>query len=321
MNPVERVVRRVDDVQQRHPVLAFPFAVAKKFGDDQAGHLAALTAYYGFFSLFPLLIVAVTVLGKLLPGNPALREAVLGSALRSFPVIGPQIGSNVRALDGGNLTLVVAIVLSLWAGLGVVKALQYAMNTVWNVPFQDRPSFLWSTLRAIAMLAVLGGMTLASTLFAGAVSAGESVWIRVLGLPIALALNVALFLLAFRILTAAKLSWGDVLPGAAVGAVAWTALQALGGLYVDRQLKGASEVYGTFAVVIGLLAWIYLGAQVTLYAAEINVVRKARLWPRSVMQPPLTEADEQALTRYAEQERRRPEVEVHADVREEPGPR
>ena len=279
---MKAVIRRVDRFLQRHPVAAFPVAVFKKFGEDEAGNLAALIAYYGFFSLFPLLLVFVTILGLVLRGNPDLQRSIVDSALANFPIIGTQISRNVRALVGSGLALGIGIALTLWSGLRVAKAMQSAMNTVWNVPYKRRPNFLFSTLRAVALLAVLGVLTLVSAA-AGGVGAGSSNWLLgILGIAISLVLNFALFILAFRILTAADLSWADVWPGAAVGAVAWTALQAVGGFYVAHQLQGASEVYGTFALVIGLLAWIFLGAQVTLYAAEVNVVKKRRLWPRSI---------------------------------------
>jgi uncharacterized BrkB/YihY/UPF0761 family membrane protein len=136
----------------------------------------------------------------------------------------------------------------------------------------------------------------------------------VIGLAISLVVNLFLFLLAFRVLTSENLTWRDVLPGAAVGSVAWTTLQALGGYYVSREIQGASDVYGTFAVVIGLLAWIFIGVQLTLLAAEVNVVRKRHLWPRSLVQPPFTDADVEALTRYAKQEGRRPEERIDVQV-------
>jgi len=286
---VKAVIRKVDGFLQRHPATAFPLAVFKKFGEDEAGNLAALIAYYGFFSLFPLLLVFVTVLGLVLRRNPDLQRTIVDSALANFPVIGTQISRNVRELSGSGLALGIGIALTLWSGLRVAKAMQSAMNTVWNVPYKRRPNFLFSTLRAVAMLAVLGVLTLVSAA-AGGVGAGSSNWLLgILGIAISLVLNFALFMLAFRILTAADLSWADVWPGAAVGAVAWTALQAVGGFYVAHQLQGASEVYGTFALVIGLLAWIFLGAQVTLYAAEVNVVKKRHLWPRSIVQRPDTD--------------------------------
>jgi uncharacterized BrkB/YihY/UPF0761 family membrane protein len=166
------------------------------------------------------------------------------------------------------------------------------------------------------MLVVLGLILVASAT-AGIVGAGSHAWWGVLfGIAASLVLYFVLFALAFTILTTEDLSWRDVWPGAAVAAVAWTVLQAIGGYIVSHQLRGASQTYGTFATVIGLMAWLYLAAQMTFYAAEINVVRRRRLWPRSVVQPPLTDADRRALTYYAKQEERRPDEEVDVRVRD-----
>ena len=313
MQAAEKLLRRVDEQHQRRAWIAFPYAVMKKFGDDQAGNLAALIAYYGFLSLFPLMLVMVTLLGLLLRNNPDLRNTIQTSALANFPVIGDDISRNLHSLRGSGVALAIGLVVAVWAGLGVLKVLQTAMNTVWNVPYRRRPNFFISLLRALIMLVVLGVITIASAA-AGSVGAGSDNWLLgIAGIPISVVLNLVLFLLAFRILTTEDVTWADVFPGAAVAAVAWTVLQAVGGYIVSHQLQGASDTYGTFATVIGLLAWIYLGAQVTLFAAEINVVRKRRLWPRAIVQPPLTDADERVLKSYAEQEERRPEEEV--DVR------
>ena len=310
MDAAQKVLRRADRFHRRQPWLAFSYAVVKKFGDDQAGNLAALVAYYGFFSIFPLMLVLVTILGMLLRGNTDLQASIANSALANFPVIGTQISHNIRSLAGSGVTLAIGLALTLWAGLGVLKVMQTAMNAVWNVPYRYRPNFLMSTLRAVIMLVVLGGITVASAA-AGSVGTGSGTWWWVvIGIVASLLLNFVLFMLAFRILTVEDVSWADVRTGAVIGAIAWTTLQAVGGYYVGHQLQGASETYGTFATVIGLLAWIYLGAQITLLAAEVNVVKKRRLWPRSIVQPPLTEADERALTEYAEQEERRPEEEI-----------
>ena len=314
MEAAEKVVRRVDEAHQRHPWLAFPYAVIKKFGDDQAGNLAALISYYAFFSLFPLMLVLVTVLGMVLQRNTELREAIQESALANFPVVGEEISRNVRALDATGLTLAVGIALALWAGLGVLKVMQTAMNTIWNVPYRHRPNFLKTLLRAVIMLAVLGVITIGSAVAGGIGAGNDNLLLSLVWVLVSLVLNLALFLLAFRILTSADVTWGDVFPGALVAAIAWTALQALGGYFVRHQLEGATETYGTFATVIGLLAWMYLGAQATLLAAEVNVVRKRRLWPRAIVQPPLTDADERALKIYAKVEERRPEEDVYARI-------
>jgi YihY family inner membrane protein len=316
MVDLERPIRRLDSFQQRHPLLAFPYGVAKKFGDDQAGNLAALVAYFGFFSLFPLLLAFVTILSMALRGNDALQQRIEGSALAQLPVVGAQISQNVHTIRGSGLALVLAIALAIWAGIGVLRAMQTGMNSIWNVPHRHRPGIVPSVVRALIMLVVFAVILVASAA-AGIVGAGSHTWWGLLfGMVASLALYFALFALAFRVLTSEDLTWGDVWPGAAVAAVAWTVLQAIGGYIVAHQLRGASETYGTFATVIGLMAWLYLAAQLTFYAAEINVVRRRRLWPRSVVQPPLTEADRRALTYYAKQEERRPEEEVDVRVRD-----
>jgi YihY family inner membrane protein len=283
------VLAAIDRFQLRHRPPAFVYAVIKKFGEDRAGDYAALVAYYGFFSIFPLLLVLVTILGMALRGNAALQRRVTDSALANFPVIGDQISRNLHALSGSGLTLAIGLLLTLWSGLGVVKALQNGMETVWNVPFRRRPNLVASTVRALLMLGVLGVITLASAV-AGGVGAASGIGRATGGIALSLLLNASLFLLAFRILTTEDVSWGDVFAGAAVGAVAWTVLQAAGGYLVRHQIQGASATYGTFAIVIGLLAWLHLGAQMTLLAAEVNVVRKRRLWPRSLLHPAFTPA-------------------------------
>jgi YihY family inner membrane protein len=288
----------------------------KKYGDDQAGNLAALIAYYGFLSLFPLMLVLVTLLGMLLRNNPELQDTIRTSALANFPVIGEEISKNVHSLRGSGLALGIGLALALWAGLGVMKVLQTAMNALWNVPYRHRPSVWLSLLRAMLLLLVLGVITVASAA-AGGVGAGSDSWLLgIAGIAISVLLNLVLFLLAFRILTTEDVAWGDVFPGALIAALAWTVLQAVGGYIVSHQLQGASDTYGTFAMVIGLLAWIYLGGQITLFAAEVNVVRKRRLWPRAIVQPPLTDADKRALKSYAEQEERRPEEDIIVRIEE-----
>lgn len=314
MNPVEKAFRRADMLQRRYPWLAFPFAVLKKFGDDQAGGLAALVAYYGFFSLFPLLLLFVSVLGIVLPGHPGLRNEIVHSALAQFPVIGGQIGekAGIHGLTGSWLSAAVGAGGALWAGLGVAQAAQRAMNVVWDIPRSEWPNFVFRRLRAALMLAILGVVFIVSTFASGIGSSGAltSTLLSAAGWVLSLALNVILFSLAFQVLTARDLTWRHVLPGAASAAVAWTVLQAVGGYYLTHEVRSASNIYGAFALVIGLLVWISLGAQITLFGAEINVVWFRRLWPRSLVQPPINEGDRKVYRAIVERARMRPEVGV-----------
>jgi membrane protein len=311
----QRLVRRADDAQRRHPVLAFPFAVLKKFGDDRAAQMAALIAYYGFFSLFPLLLVFVTVVSFVIENDPALQERLLDSILSRFPLIGADIEREIGQITGSTVALVIGLVLALWSGTAVVTTTQWAMDDVWDVPRAERPAFVRRVLRALVMLVALGASVVVSaflTALDGGVGFAGAV-LEVLSLAGTLLLSAALFAIAFRVLTVANVSWRDVIPGALVAAVSWTVLLMLGTWIVDRYVSQATAVYGAFAIVIGLLAWISLFAQLFLMAAEVNVVRVRRLWPRSLVDRPPTPRDREVVAAQAEEERALPEERV--DVR------
>jgi membrane protein len=294
-----------DRYQQGHRWLAVPFAVIRKFSDDQAGSLAALIAYYGFFSIFPLLLVFVTVLGYVLHGDPTAQASVSNGVLKEFPIIGPQIQTGIHALHGKAITLIIGIAGALWGGLGVTNASQNAFNKVWAVPLKERPNYIQTRLRGIGVLALLGVLFIASSLASGLVTGGVGGPLaKVAGIALSLILDVFLFLAAFRLLTSAQVGTRCLMQGVLVAAVMWEILQVVGGIYVGHVLRHASATYGVFGVVIGLLSWLYLGAQVTLYAAEINVVRARHLWPRSLLHDPTTIGDEETLTAIAKVEER-----------------
>jgi YihY family inner membrane protein len=296
-------LRSLDHRQQQSRRIGFLAAVVKKFGEDQAGQLAALIAYYGFVSLFPLLLVLVTILGFILQGDPAEQKRILDGTLGQFPIVSDQL--KLHSLTGSGVALTIGVLGSLLAGMGITGATQNAFNRIWHVPFKDRPNFLVAHLRGLGMLAILGTMSVVSTTAAGFVgSSSHAAPDVVAGIVVAFAVNLALFMTAFRLLTAADVHWQDLLPGVIVASVSWQLLQHLGGYYIDHELKHTSPLYGVFALVLGLLAWLYLGAQLTMFAAEVNVVRARRLWPRSFFSDPLLDADRRAMTASAEVEER-----------------
>ena len=317
----QRLLRRADDAQRNRPVLAFPFAVLKKFGDDRAGQMAALIAYYGFFSLFPLLLVFVTVVAFVIQNDPALQDRLLDTALSRFPVVGPQISANIDEIQGSSFALIAGIVLALWSGTAVVTSTQWAMDDVWDVPRAERPGLPTRVLRALLLLLALGASIVVSAFLSG-IDGGTGVgggMVQVVSLLGTVLMSAAVFAFAYRVLTVARISWSDVIPGAIVAAVAWTVLLLLGSWIVDRYILRAKEVYGTFAVVIGLLAWISLFAQLFLLAAEVNVVRVRRLWPRSLVEGPPTPEDREVLADQAEEERALPQERVDVHFQEPSG--
>jgi YihY family inner membrane protein len=277
---VKKRLHALDVFQQRHAALALPLAVVKKFGDDRGSNLAALIAYRAFFSLFPLLLLMTTVLGYLLVDDPGLRSSVVDSTLSQFPVIGEQL--KVSSLQGSGVALAIGIAGTLWAGFGVVLAGEEAVDQAWGVPDTGRPGFLSSRLRALGLLVVLGGAMIASTVVSGLVG-GDTGWLGAIGgLVVSVALNLAVFIAVFHLLASVELPLRTSFPGAALAALCWTALQLIGGWFVSHEIRNATPVYGTFALVIGLLAWIQLGAMLTVFAAELNVVWARKLWPRSL---------------------------------------
>ncbi len=277
----KRPLRAFDRYQQRHRPLALPVAVVKKFGDDDGGDLTALIAYRAFFSLFPLLLLLTTVLGYVLAGNPDLRQEAVDSTLAQFPVIGDQI--KLSSLEGNGIALAVGIAGSLWAGFGVVLATEAALDRVWAVPRRDRSGFLTSRLRALIFLLVLGALTIASTVASGLVGGGAGVLGPLGGIAVSIGLNVAVFAAVFTLLGRRSTSLSALLPGIVLAAVCWSALQLVGGYFVSHQIRNATPAYGTFALVLGLLVWIHLGAMLTVFSAELNVVRAHGLWPRSLL--------------------------------------
>ena len=140
----------------------------QKFADDQGGFLAASVTYYAFFSIFPLLLVLVTLLGYALQGDPDLQRRVLDSALADFPVIGPQLKTNVHSLRGSAPALAVGIGVAVWAGTGVALAIENALDHIWGVPIRRRANPLFARLRALIWIAALGGVTLIGTVLGSA---------------------------------------------------------------------------------------------------------------------------------------------------------
>ncbi|MDQ4010416.1 MAG: YihY/virulence factor BrkB family protein [Actinomycetota bacterium] len=325
------IAARLDDFQRRHTWLGFPVAVVYKFIDDQGGYLAVLITYYGFASLFPLLLLLVSVLGFTLEGDPALQQALLGSALQQFPIIGPQLQQNISAIRGSTLGVVLGIIGAVYGGLGVSVAIQTALNRVWAVPRFARPDPVVSRLRGLVMFILLGTVILITTALSalGPLAAGFGygigTGIRVTATVVAIAANVAVFLIAFRVLTARDVRLADLMPGAIGAAIAVQALQMVGTFLARRGLNGVSQLYGVFGLVLGLLAWLYLLAMILVLCAEINAVRARRLWPRNLLTPfiddvALTPADQASYRLYADTERYKPFARVRTTFDRQPSP-
>ena len=279
-----RIADRLDRAQQRHRLTAVAAAVVRKYADDRGGQLAGQIAYSSFLAVFPLLLVLLTVVGFVLHGNSRAQQEVVNSALRQFPVVGADLAGNVRQLShGSNATLLVVLVWLLYGALRLSRSAQVMMAVVWGVDRDRLPAFGSWLPRAVGFLGILGIGFVGGGALAGVGTFGGfgplSVWI---GVAASLVVNVAMYWCGFRILVAVPEQGRHLLPGALVAGVAWTVLQLAGALLVSHQVRHLSNLYGTFATVLGLMWWLALGATVSVLAAELNVVIARRLWPRAL---------------------------------------
>lgn len=316
---LERILAAADRFQQPRRWAGFTNAVYRKFSDDHAGYLAALLAYYAFFALFPMLLLLVTVLGFVLRTDPGAQQRILHSTLVEFPIIGEQLQRNVHSLNLTGIGLAVGLIGTVIGARGVTGTVQYAFNTVWGVPHTRRPAFPWNLLRNLGLLATIGTAVIISGFLSG-IGGGFGalgLGLRTAAVLVSAIISAALFLLGFRLAIAREIPIRAFVFSAVGSALTWQALLAAGGYVISHNLRHAGQVYGLFGLVLGLLGWLHLQAQLTLYVIEIDVVRVKRLWPRALSQPPLTGGDERAYAQYAETEQRRPEEQITVEFHDE----
>jgi YihY family inner membrane protein len=289
--------------------MGYIIAVVYKYVDDQGGYLAALITYYAFVSLFPLLLLLTTVLGVVLVGRPELQQQVVEATVSQFPLIGQQL-ADPEKLSGGVAAIVVGILGALYGGSGIGQAIQNAMDSVWAVPRNKRPDPFRSRFRSLLLLLVLGSAAIAATVLSAFGRAVDDFGLfgRTGILVATITINTGICLVAFRMTTSRKVTYRQVLPGALAAAVVWQLLQLFGAGYVARTASSASATNTVFALVLGLLAFLYLISVSLVLCAELNVVRVDRLYPRALLTPftddvTLTPADRLTYTRKAKAER------------------
>lgn len=284
------LVRHLDDLQRRWRAPSFVWAVQKKFGDDRGGYLCALITYYGFLSIFPMLLAAFTVVAYVLAGHQSAISS-LERHVGQYPVIGSAATDLAgKSLRGSPLALAVGVLGLVWGAQGLAQAVQFSTAQMWNVPRGDRPGFLPRLLTGLSWYAVFGIGVVASTFVSSLGSVLGWSGGPVLSTLIVIVFDVGLFALSFRLLSPAGTAWASVLPGAAIAGTVWAVLTGVG-VGLAHHLAHVNSLYGTFAPVLGLLAFIYLMARISVLSLEANIVWNQRLWPRSLTDERPTEAD------------------------------
>ena len=290
-----------------------PIGVVYKFFDDQGGYLAAVLTYYAFVAIFPILLIASSVLGFVLQGHPTLQQEILSSALAQFPIVGDQLG-RPEGIQGSTSAVVVGTLAALYGVVGLGQAAQNAVNVTWAIPRNSRlnpvvsrlRSLLWLVLAGLALVLIAVLTSLGSHLEVFGAELGTGVgWLAVAATVI---LNTGVLAVMIRLSTPQKERLREVIPGAAAIAVLWQLLQILGGVYVEHVIQKAGQMNAVFAVVLGLVALLYIANVIAMLGLEINVVLAKRLYPRALLTPftdsvQLTEADEKVYREYAQAQR------------------
>jgi membrane protein len=304
---------RLDRLQRRRPVLGVPIAVAYKYIDDQGTYLAVIVTYYALFALLPLLLLATTILGFLLQGDPGLQQRVLDSALSQFPVLGEQF-QRPGGLSGSTSAVVVGALAATYGAMGLGAAVQNATNIAWQVPRNSRPNPFALRLRGLLIvgfggLAVLGLTTLSvlvsNTTLVEFFEQSPRRWLA--RLASVLVLGGVLYVL-MRLSASRPDRTRTTLPGAMLTAALWQLVQLLGAVYVAQVLSGADAVNQAFGLVLGLMAALFLVSVSGMLGVELNAVLGHRLWPRALLtvftdSVRLTDADRRAYSGYAQAQR------------------
>jgi len=313
---VNRIIAWADRLQREHSVLGFPYAVVKKYGDDEGGRQAALITYYGFLSIFPLLLLGVAVLSRVLADNPDLRErliaAIVPEALRS------TVEHSLATLPTSAVPFTIGLIGLLFSGTGVVFSAYQTLNNVAAVRYRCRAGFFSRYVRVFVVLVILmlgalaaGTLTVVATALPG--QPGVQRAAAVLGTAVVI---FAVLLLGAKLLLARHAPVRALWPGAVLGAVAVTAVLNVGAPLLARLVAKAGPVYGSFATVAGMFALLYLVGQALVYSAEVAAVRYARLWPRALDLNRPTAADTRALALLAREQERIPAARIEFHLAE-----
>jgi membrane protein len=311
----ERLLAWMDELQQRHGVLGFSYAVLKKYLDDGGGRYAALITYYGFLSVFPILLVAVSVVSTVLANRQQLREDMVEALVP--PSLQDTVNTALAAMPVSGLPLALGLVGLLLSGTGVTLSAYETLNQLAGVPRRSRFGLFGRYARVLLMVVVVlvGGLSVAAlTVASGALpDVGE---LQRFAAGLATALVVFLLLLASATLLVARpvplrTGW---LP-AVLGALVVTLVLSLGTRLLAPLVARSGPVYGSFASVAAIFTLLYLVSQALLFAAEVALVRQRRLWPRALVTSRPTPADRAALTRLASVQERIPvqRIEVRFD--------
>ncbi len=262
---------RIMGLRARHPAIEVGVDTLDGWRRHISGRNASVLAFFGFLSIFPLLLVATTILGFVLQNNEDLQRRILEGALADIPVIGQQLQDDPASLNGSVWVLIAGLATALWSATKAFVALQGGLDDVWEIDVDHRDAMPRQRGKALLGLVFIGGAQVAGFVVTTVVSeAGLPLGGRIAVFAGTVAINIVVVAAMYRYLTAAQASWADVWPGSIAAGIAATLIQQFGTMIVVRITSNASDTYGQFAVVLGLVTWLSLLAIATIMSAELN---------------------------------------------------
>jgi YihY family inner membrane protein len=304
MKLIGNIIQTIDNFQRRHKFVGFPLAVIKKYSDDEAGYQAALLAYYGFLSLFPLLLVLTTILQIVLKHNIELQDKIISHATTFFPIVGAHLQQSIHMISKTGPALAAGSIFTLYGARGFADVFRHSVNHVWQIPRQQRSGFPLNLAKSLIIIIMGGlGLIIVSVVAGYGEAAGRNAFVQLGFALLSFVILFGLFTFLIKISLPMRINFKDVRAGAAIAAIGLGILQLVGGYLVTHELKHLDSLYGTFALVLGLFFWLYLQAQVVLYSLEIETVYLFKLWPRSLIADNLTPEDIRAYKLYTRRNR------------------
>lgn len=262
---------RVTELRSRHHYIDVAVETLDGWRLHLSGRNASLLAFFGFLSIFPLLLAATTVLGFVLEGNAELQQDIVDGAFAEIPVLGTQLQENPASLDGNIWVLLIGLGGALWASTKAFVGLQGALDDVWEVPVDDRAALPVLRGKALVGIAIIGTSIVVSVIVGGIVnSAGLNLAGKALLILLHLVLEIVVIAAMYRFLTAASVDWRMVWPGAIAAGILFAVIQNFSTALVTRITENASDTYGQFALVLGIVTWLSLLSIATLMCAELN---------------------------------------------------
>lgn len=268
--------RRVLTLRDRWAIADITVETFDGFRRHQTARNAAALAYYGFFTLFPLIMVGTTILGMVIEDDPELVERIIDGAVGQIPVVGDQLETEGQ-ITGSWWALIVGITVALWGSLRAFVGIQTALDDCWEIDIDDRVNAAVKRAKALIGVFVIGVGQVVGVVLAAIVSQAvlplEGQALVVAG---SVALNFAMVFIMYRYLTSKKVTWTMVWRGALLCGVLYTALQLVGTIVMTRMFKNAEAVYGAFAGTLALLTWLSLLAYISLIGGELNAALDRR---------------------------------------------